>query len=229
MFISDDNGANWDSINNGLTSNYNASMAVKDQNIYVVNDTAIFLSTDNGSNWINSSNGLPSDDFSTIIVNGDNIFTACYYHGIYMSTDNGANWAAINTGLPDYYVYSLFVNGPNIYAGIRSSGVWRRPLSEITGIAETDKTSPDQFLLEQNYPNPFNPVSKIKYSVPQHSQVIIKVLDILGNEIETLTNEEKSAGIYEISFNADHLPSGVYFYKMQAGQFIETKKMILLK
>jgi len=83
--------------------------------------------------------------------------------------------------------------------------------------------------LKQNYPNPFNPTTKIKYSVPRTSQVQLKIFDILGNEIETLINEKKPAGSYEITFNARSLPSGIYFYQLKAGSFIETKKMILLK
>jgi hypothetical protein len=88
---------------------------------------------------------------------------------------------------------------------------------------------PTEFLLSQNYPNPFNPSTTIKYSVPKASQVVIKVFDILGNEIETLINEEKPAGTYEVSWYAANLPSGVYFYRLQAGSFVETKKMLLLK
>ena len=71
--------------------------------------------------------------------------------------------------------------------------------------------------------------SVIKYSIPKTSNVLIKVFDVLGNEIETLVNEEKPVGIYELNWNAANLPSGVYFYRLQAGSFVETKKMILLK
>jgi hypothetical protein len=85
------------------------------------------------------------------------------------------------------------------------------------------------FGLEQNYPNPFNPSTTISYSVPKMEFVTLKVYDVLGNEIETLINEEKPAGIYEAEFNANNLPSGIYFYILQAGQIIETKKMMLLK
>ena len=92
-----------------------------------------------------------------------------------------------------------------------------------------DFTSPTEFALEQNYPNPFNPNTKIKYSIPQSSNTTIKVFDVLGNEIKTLIDEYKPAGKYEIEFNAANLPSGVYFYQLQAGEFISTKKMILLK
>lgn len=88
---------------------------------------------------------------------------------------------------------------------------------------------PIEYALGQNYPNPFNPSTKIKYSVPQASQVVVKVFDILGNSIETLVIEEKPAGSYEVAFNASGLPTGVYFYQLKAGDFIETKKMILMK
>ena len=83
--------------------------------------------------------------------------------------------------------------------------------------------------LEQNYPNPFNPTTKIKYQIPELSFVTLKVYDVLGNEIETIACQEKPAGSYEIEFNADALTSGIYFYRLQAGNFVETKKMVLLK
>jgi len=94
---------------------------------------------------------------------------------------------------------------------------------------ETITEVPKTFELTQNYPNPFNPSTKIRYSVPQISNVTIKVFDILGNEIETLVNQENPAGTYEITWNAENLPSGVYFYQLRAGNFIEMKKMILLR
>jgi hypothetical protein len=86
-----------------------------------------------------------------------------------------------------------------------------------------------QFPLFQNYPNPFNPSTKINYSVSQTSQVQIKVFDVLGTEIETLVNEEKPSGTYEVTWYAENLPSGVYFYQIRTGSFVETKKMVLMK
>jgi hypothetical protein len=88
---------------------------------------------------------------------------------------------------------------------------------------------PNGFTLSQNYPNPFNPSTTFRYSIPNKSKVIIKVYNILGNETKTLVNEEKPAGKYELTWNAANLPSGVYFYRIQAGSFVETKKMVLLK
>ncbi|MBK9097155.1 MAG: T9SS type A sorting domain-containing protein [bacterium] len=87
----------------------------------------------------------------------------------------------------------------------------------------------NDFSLSQNFPNPFNPSTVIGYQLPVSSNVTIKVYDPLGREVTTLVNEEKSAGSYEVSFNASHLSSGLYFYRLQVGSFVETKKMILLR
>ena len=97
------------------------------------------------------------------------------------------------------------------------------------GIDSETYQVPQEYALHQNYPNPFNPRTTLKYSVPQASNVIIKVFDILGNKIETLVNEEKPAGSYEVEFDAVELPSGIYFYRLQSGSFVETKKMVLMK
>jgi len=85
------------------------------------------------------------------------------------------------------------------------------------------------YSLSNNYPNPFNPSTTIKFQIPELSIVTLKVYDVLGNEIAILVNEEKPAGNYEIQFDATAFPSGVYFYKLQAGSFVETKKMVLMK
>jgi hypothetical protein len=89
--------------------------------------------------------------------------------------------------------------------------------------------TPTDYALVQNYPNPFNPSTMIKYQIPASSNVTLKIYDVLGNEISTLVNEFKPAGFYEVDYNADKLTSGVYFYKIEAGKFVQTKKMILLK
>jgi hypothetical protein len=88
---------------------------------------------------------------------------------------------------------------------------------------------PGAFLLKQNYPNPFNPTTIIKFSVPRTQHVTLKVFDLLGREVATLMDEKKSAGIYRAEFNASFLPSGIYMYRIQAGTYSSTKKMILLR
>lgn len=86
-----------------------------------------------------------------------------------------------------------------------------------------------EFSLVQNYPNPFNPTTKIKFSIPKPSKVEMRIFDILGNVIETLVYKEMQAGRYEVEFNATAIPSGVYFYQLRAGSFVDMKKMILVK
>jgi hypothetical protein len=88
---------------------------------------------------------------------------------------------------------------------------------------------PTKFSLAQNYPNPFNPTTTIIYGLRERTIVELKVYDVLGREIETIVNGEQNAGYYEIEFDASRLASGIYFYRLQAGNFIETKKMLLLK
>src|SRR5574338_29578 len=99
----------------------------------------------------------------------------------------------------------------------------------VTDVEETKSALPAMFSLSQNYPNPFNPSTTISYQIPSQQFVTIKVYDVLGNEVATLVNEYKNAGSYEVDINASKLSSGVYFYKLQAGSFVQTKKMILLK
>ena len=100
---------------------------------------------------------------------------------------------------------------------------------EYSNEVEVIVSVPEKFELSQNYPNPFNPNTRIQYAITSNQFVSLKVYDILGNEVETLVNENKPTGNYEINFNASELASGIYFYKIQAGNFIKTKKMILLK
>ena len=106
----------------------------------------------------------------------------------------------------------------------------------VSDLADNNYTIPEKFSLSQNYPNPFNPSTKIKYSIPnvtlsevEGSRVQLKVYDVLGNEVATLVNEYRNAGSYEVNFNASSLSSGIYFYRLQAGSFIQTKKMLLIK
>jgi len=104
---------------------------------------------------------------------------------------------------------------------------------EYSNTIEVEINSPTKFSLEQNYPNPFNPTTNIQYAISSRQFVTLKVYDVLGKEIATLVNEEKSAGSYEVDFNPEssirYPASGIYFYQLKAGDYIETKKMILMK
>ena len=118
----------------------------------------------------------------------------------------------------------LYFAEPLDSSTLANLGVTRFPTS-----VESDRQIPKEFCLYQNYPNPFNPNTKISWQSPVSGHQTLKVFDILGNEIATLVDEYKSAGNYEIRFDASGLSSGLYFYRLQAGSFIQTVKMILLK
>ncbi|MDY0083504.1 MAG: T9SS type A sorting domain-containing protein, partial [Ignavibacteriaceae bacterium] len=90
-------------------------------------------------------------------------------------------------------------------------------------------TLPLDYVLYQNYPNPFNPMTTIQYSIPKKSIVSLKVYDLLGTEIATLVQEEKNRGVYSVDFEGFGMSSGVYFYRLQADEFVQTKKMLYLK
>ena len=100
---------------------------------------------------------------------------------------------------------------------------------EYSDVVEVEVTTPLEYALEQNYPNPFNPTTTIKFELPEKNFVQLKIFDVLGSEVATLMNEEKAPGSYEVFFDAAKLVSGVYIYSLKAGNFTQSKKMILMK
>ena len=145
-----------------------------------------------------------------------------------MSTNHGANWATVSTGLTNLDDRYLLANGNDLYLAA-VGGVWKRPLSQMVGINQIGQNVPEKFELFQNYPNPFNPSTNIKYQIAKSGDVKLIVYDVLGNEVATLVNEKLQPGTYEIEWNAFNYPSVVYFYKLTAGDYKQTNKMILLK
>ena len=191
----------------------------------------ILNNTDGGLSWNQQTNG-------TIIGVPRSVHFKNTQHGwiageggtISYTTNGGELWIE-QCRFKGEYLHSLhFVNGQTGWA-VGSYGIILKTTDGGVSFVEEKEIDeiPATYLLSQNYPNPFNPSTKIRYSVPQPSNVVIKVFDILGNEIETLVNEQKATGTYELTWYAKHLPSGVYFYQLQAGDYINTKKMVLLK
>ncbi|PJB02148.1 MAG: hypothetical protein CO127_00675, partial [Ignavibacteria bacterium CG_4_9_14_3_um_filter_36_18] len=155
-----------------------------------------------------------------------------------LSTNNGTSWAVVNSGLTNTSLLALAVSGANLFAGTYRGGAWRRPLSEmITSVEQLSSGLPVHFLLQQNYPNPFNPSTTISYQIPEASNVTLIVYDILGKEIAKLVNGEKDAGTYDAQFSTSNfqLPSGIYFYRLEARSkvsskhYTEVRKMALLR
>ncbi|MCK9425475.1 MAG: YCF48-related protein [Ignavibacteriaceae bacterium] len=129
--------------------------------------------------------------------------------------------------LKPYTTYYWKVRSKNIVEISDWSNINKFTTGLVLGIS--DKVILTNFNLTQNYPNPFNPVTTIQYEIPSLEHVSIKIYDMLGRQVAILVDEQKPAGSYHIEFDAHSLPSGVYFYRLQAGSFVETKKLVLLK
>ena len=111
-----------------------------------------------------------------------------------------------------------------------NAGFWYQTVDLITSVEQiTDDGLPKEFRLEQNYPNPFNPTTTIQFSVPKASNVTIKIYDVIGRQVATLIDDEYQPGQYKVVFEAGQLATGLYIYRIQAGDFRETKKLMFLK
>ncbi|MHB9012952.1 MAG: T9SS type A sorting domain-containing protein [Ignavibacteriaceae bacterium] len=229
IFLSKDNGTNWVSIDSGLTNQYVWSLFISDTNLFAGTEKGVFLSTNNGANW--KQLGLDTQYVWTFAKVDSMLFVGTN-GGVFASTNNTFNWIPINSGLSNSDVTSLVIKDTNIFAG--SFGVYVLSLNNIftpTVVKQIKNSYPQEFFLAQNYPNPFNPSTTINFAVQKESFVSIKVYDALGREIATLVNEEKPVGNYSVQLvlGNKQLASGVYFYRMQAGSFVETKKLIFMK
>ena len=244
VYSSTDDGMNWFSVSNGLPGLGIVSLAAHGSKVYAGTldyyDSEVWYSSNSGENWTNISANMPQapGGIWSLALADTSLFVASIGAGILLTQNDGNSWTYVNEGLTYLNVRSLLVTANDyLFAGTTNGFVCKRPLSEMLTSISWQINQPAEYSLSQNYPNPFNPNTKIKYSIPQTSQVQIKVFGVLGNKIETLVNEEKPAGTYELTWNAADLPSGVYFYQCRAGSpstgsgqgFVETKKMILLK
>ncbi len=244
IFYTTDGGYSWSFQDSSAVSFYHVPLkdiqfTTKDSGWAVggiAGSSIILRTTDGGKTWIDSTN--PAN------------ITACSLREIHMIDSKTGWFTGINNG-PSFVAKTT--DGGNTwidetpkdeYLGFESISIINDSIGYLVGdfgryyttdnggitfVDEYNNTSVHQFLLSQNYPNPFNPTTTIQYAIPKESFVTIKVYDVLGKEIATLVNERKSAGNYSVDFNSSNLPSGVYFYRMQAGSFISTKKFVLLK
>jgi hypothetical protein len=223
LYLSTNNGQSWTQRLNGQIV---YSLAVSGTNVFAGTAfNGVYLSTNNGQNW--TQTGFVNQDVYSLAASGTNIFAGTYGGGVYLSTNNGQNWTQINEGLGNLNITSLLTTTDYIFAGTYGSSVWKR--SELTGVNNISGSIPKSYNLYQNYPNPFNPSTKIKFDLPKSSSAKLVIYDILGREVAILVNEQLKPGNYNIEWNASNFPSGVYFYKLVAGDYVEVKKMILIK
>lgn len=191
--------------------------------------TALMYTSNGGTSWANTTDALPGTGNLAGITAVANLWIVVRQTTtIYVGISNGINWSTSYTAPAGNYRHiTKQRNNQNIYAVRTNGGITKGVY--LTGIQPVSNEIPTSFNLKQNYPNPFNPVTNISFDVSKDDFVSLKVYDVLGREVKTLVNENLSAGKYNMTFDAAELTSGVYYYKLSAGDFSETKKMILSK
>jgi hypothetical protein len=191
----------------------------------------VHRSSNSGLNWVTASTGYISRGAVLFNSTGGPAIYLAGNGGVFYSLNSGTTFT--NAGLT-HSSTPLTTHGIKIFTGVSGSSnggawVWTEPLSvePVSGLI------PNTFSLSQNYPNPFNPTTTINFSIPSVETtrwvVSLKVYDALGREVATLVNQQLQPGTYEVGWNASDYPSGLYFYKLTAGDFTETKRMILIK
>ncbi|MEO8446893.1 MAG: YCF48-related protein [bacterium] len=205
---------------------------VNTQTGYLCNNVSLYKTTNGGpiypGGWITtgsfSAGGIKVStiDSNFVYVSGGGGFFS-------KSENGGATWSQMYSPVRNN-IYDLFFINKDTGFACGDSGVVLRIINASTvGVNNISNEIPSDFKLHQNYPNPFNPTTIINYQLPKFSNVSLKVYDILGNEVVTLVNEKQNAGIYEAEFDGSGLASGIYFYRIDAGEFIQTKRMTLVK
>jgi len=198
-------------------------------------DHKCYRTQDDGSDWVVADSGLKQSGHIAFWVAprpARPTSHSCPYpkQRIVSVLDCGMSWRDFN--VPNQSTMSFAFTDSFLIAGTEAGGTWRYPLRQLLTTVSggtTGARNPLTFSLRQNFPNPFNPTTKISYEIPKVINVRLTVFDILGREVQTLVNESKQPGKYQAVFNATNLASGVYLYRLQAGNFVETRKLLLLR
>jgi photosystem II stability/assembly factor-like uncharacterized protein len=227
---STDKGLTWETVVDSIFAVSN--IAISGDTAWFTYYNKVLRTIDAGKTW----ESFKVFDYNNVIFSGCDIdfvnsivgYVSAYDSRIFKSTDGGISWNKedIPNGLNNFAIDFI---DENIGWAFGYPGTILKRDPNYTSVNNHKEFLPSDFYLNQNYPNPFNPTTIINYSIPKASFVTIKVYDILGREITTLVNEQKSPGNYNVQFNASRFSSGVYFYRMQAGDFVQTKKLVLLK
>lgn len=241
IHLSTDDGVSWTARNNGLT-NTSVGSLIRNQNgdMFAGADGFVFRSTDGAASWFAASVGLPNSFVSALSFGANGfLFASTLDSGVYVSTNNGASWRAENSGLPPFDSFFnttslalghdgyLFVGTGRAFEGIQG-GVFRSQ-QPTTWASDGHTTVSAGFSLFQNYPNPFNPTTVIRFQIPRSGSVTLKLYDVLGREVAVLANGKMEEGLHETTFDAGKLASGVYFYRLRAGEITLTRKLLLVR
>ena len=196
------------------------------------NGSRFYRTTNGGSNWAVSQFAnvivLETVTMTGIMKGWLTGLTSDLRGNIYSTNNGGTNWVLQYSSTQPMPLTKLLAYDSATAWAVSNSGIILK-YGDITGTAITGLGAPNCFALHQNYPNPFNPSTKIRFELPAAGNVSIRIFDILGREVSLLVNEFMKPGVYEADFNAADLPSGVYLYKLEAGEFTETKRMVLIK
>ncbi|MBC8043450.1 MAG: T9SS type A sorting domain-containing protein [Rhizobacter sp.] len=166
------------------------------------------------------------------MIDADTIYIGGEQGALFKTTNGGTNWIDQSVPTLESITAITFAPGGQGYAiGTNSVVLTTSSSGNITLSTSDGKVSglPKEFILKQNYPNPFNPSTTIRYELPQQSDVKLKIYDMLGREVQSLVSERQPAGTYTVRFNGSRLSSGMYFYRLQTGSTVQTKKMLLVK
>ncbi len=193
------------------------------------NSSKYFKSIDGGLTWNEVYSMTDSYRRTKFVFTNSNTGYHIAGQGIILQTTNqGDNWTQLK--ISDKEINEIdFLNENTGYIVGNDGFIKKTTNGGLIAIENISASIPENFILEQNYPNPFNPITKIKYSLFSSGNVKMTVYTILGKKVSELINEKQNAGSYEVEFNGNYLPSGIYFYELKAGEFIGTRKMVLLK
>lgn len=229
VFISIDRGENWFASNSGLIDSNITSLTVKEDNIFAgTADAGVFISKNDGATWQAVNNGLTDLRIKQLLSN-DTLFFVLTNDGIFFSNNLGKEWSRFDQGITGD-IWKLGLTDNYLFASHPNNILLKHKINDIgTGIGNNHPQNLKNFLLEQNFPNPFNPSTKINYSLAEGSRVKLFVFDFFGQVISVLVDEFQSKGQHSVKFDGSNLSSGIYFYRLEAGKFSQTRKLILIK
>ena len=198
--------------------------------LFAGTDNGVYRGTLDAQNWERVDISIfPNQDVVALTAHGSRIIASISYfgqHWIFTSDNMGEDWDFQAHEFAE--AWDLFVSGNRLWSG-RSDGLWYTDMSFWTTINKSEINIPSEYSLSQNYPNPFNPTTNIEFTIPQKSNVTLKVFNALGEEVTELVSNRLSGGSYSYKWDASNMASGVYLYRPQAGDYIQTRKMILTK